>query len=166
MAERTLTISSLAKTFSVTGWKVGWAVGPSDLVDAVLRAKQFTTFCGPSPLQIAAAEALHCAEDFYAGLRRDYQRRRDFLCEVLSEAGLPPLTPQGTYFVCVDISELGRGDDINFCRDLTERVGVAAIPVSPFCSNPDDGRQLVRFAFCKSWPVLEEAAKRMKGKSG
>ncbi|WP_199177397.1 aminotransferase class I/II-fold pyridoxal phosphate-dependent enzyme [Geothermobacter hydrogeniphilus] len=162
MAERTLTISSLAKTFSVTGWKVGWAAGPADLVEALLRVKQFITFCGAAPLQTAAAEALAAGEDFYHRLKEDYRQRRNFLCELLADVGLPPLTPQGTYFVCVDIGDLGRGNDIEFCRDLTERVGVAAIPVSPFCSHPDDGRDLVRFAFCKSWPVLEEAARRLR----
>ncbi len=162
MQERTLTISSLAKTFSVTGWKVGWAAGPAELIEALLRAKQFITFCGAAPLQIAGAEALGIGDEFYTELADDYRQRRDFLVEVLKDCALNVLPSQGTYYLMVDISTAGRGDDVEFCRWLVEEVGVAAIPASPFYTNPVEGKNLVRFTFCKSWPVLEEAAQRLK----
>jgi len=162
MRERTLTISSLAKTFSVTGWKVGWAAGPAALIEALLRAKQFVTYCGAAPLQIAGVKALESGETYYSGLAEDYRLRRDYLYEVLKGCGLDVLGSQGTYYVMVDISTLDRGDDVAFCRWLTQAVGVAAIPASPFYSDPANGKNLVRFAFCKSWPVLEEAARRLR----
>ncbi len=161
MKERTLTISSLAKTFSVTGWKVGWAAGPAELIEALLRAKQFTTFCGAAPLQIAGAKALEITDEFYCELAEDYRQRRDFLYDLLKTCGLDVLPSQGTYYLMVDISTAGRGDDETFCRWLVEKVGVAAIPASPFYADPAEGKNLVRFTFCKSWPVLEEAAKRL-----
>lgn len=162
MQERTLTISSLAKTFSVTGWKVGWVAGPAQLVEAALRAKQFVTFCGAAPLQIAGAKALEIDEEFYTALAKDYCKRRDFLYDLLKECNLNVLPSQGTYYLMVDITDLGRGDDVEFCRWLTEEIGVAAIPASPFYADPKDGQNLIRFTFCKSWPVLEEAARRLK----
>jgi N-succinyldiaminopimelate aminotransferase len=162
MRERTLTISSLAKTFSVTGWKVGWAAGPAPLVDAALRAKQFVTYCGTTPLQMAGVEALKIGEEFYLKLAEDYRRRRDFLFEHLMKCGLNVLESQGTYYLMVDIEKLGRGEDVAFCRWLTTEVGVAAIPASPFYSDTREGKDLVRFAFCKSWPLLEEAARRLQ----
>ncbi len=162
MQERTLTISSLAKTFSVTGWKVGWAAGPAELIEALLRAKQFITFCGASPLQIAGAKALEVGEEFYRKLSEDYCQRRDFLYCLLRDCGMNVLQSQGTYYLMADISDLGRGDDVEFCRWLVEKVGVAAIPASPFYANAIDGQHLVRFTFCKSWPVLEEAERRLK----
>lgn len=162
MRERTLTISSLAKTFSVTGWKVGWAAGPAELIEAMLRAKQFITFCGASPLQIAGAKALDVGEEFYQKLAADYRQRRDFLYRQLKDCKMNVLQSQGTYYLMVDISDLGRGDDVEFCHWLVEKVGVAAIPASSFYANADDGQHLVRFTFCKSWPVLEEAARRLK----
>lgn len=161
MRERTLRISSLAKTFSVTGWKVGWATGPAELIEACLRAKQFITFCGAAPLQIAGAKALDVGEDFYLELAEEYQKRRDFLYATLKNCGLNVLQTQGSYYLMVDISELGRGDDVSFCNWLTTDVGVAAIPASPFYTDPAEGKDLVRFAFCKSWSALEEAAKRL-----
>jgi N-succinyldiaminopimelate aminotransferase len=162
MQERTVTISSLAKTFSVTGWKVGWAAGPATLIEALLRAKQFVTFCGASPLQIAGATALKIGDNFYQGLAQDYSQRRDFLYALLKDCGMNVLQSQGTYYLMVDISNLNKGDDVAFCRWLVEEVGVAAIPASPFYTDPTEGQNLVRFTFCKSWPVLEEAARRLK----
>ncbi|WP_020677106.1 aminotransferase class I/II-fold pyridoxal phosphate-dependent enzyme [Geopsychrobacter electrodiphilus] len=162
MRERTLTISSLAKTFSVTGWKVGWASGPAELIEALLRAKQFITYCGAAPLQMAGAKALESVEEYYLDLAEDYRQRRDFLYAVLRDCGMHVLLSQGTYYLMVDISALGRGDDVAFCRWLTTEVGVAAIPASPFYADPADGQKLVRFAFCKSWPILEEAARRLR----
>jgi N-succinyldiaminopimelate aminotransferase len=166
MANRTLTISSLGKTFSVTGWKVGWMIAQPDLLLAAFRTHQFMTFCGAAPLQEAAATALSSNEDYYTHLISDYRQKRDFLMAALREAGLPPITPAGTYFVMVDISQLGFPDDVTFCRHLTTQIGVAAIPPSAFYHHPADGARLARFAFCKSQAVLEEAAVRLKKLGG
>lgn len=162
MRQRSLCISSLAKTFSVTGWKVGWACGPRLLIDALLRAKQFVTYCGAAPLQIAGAEALQAPTDFYQQLVVDYEQKRDFLMDQFVRIGWQVLPCQGTYYLMVDIGGAGRGDDVAFCHWLVEKIGVAAIPASPFYADPQDGAQLVRFAFCKSAEVLEEAVKRLK----
>ena len=165
MAERTITISSAGKTFSVTGWKVGWAVAAPPLAEAVFRAHQFITFSGAAPLQEATAVALETAEEhgYYEELQEMYERKRDFLGEALAAAGLPPITPQGTYFVMVDISGLGFADDVAFCRHLTTAVGVAAIPPSAFYTTPGGGESIARFAFCKTDEALEEAAGRLQG---
>ena len=164
MRPRTITISSLGKTFSVTGWKVGWAVGPQELVTAVFRTHQFITYSGAAPLQEAAAVALETAvaNTYYADLRNMYQAKRDFLVESLQAAGLRPFVPQGAYFVMADISHLGFADDRAFCRYLTTEIGVAAIPPSAFYHRPADGATLARFAFCKSDAVLAEAASRLR----
>ncbi|MCB8983872.1 MAG: aminotransferase class I/II-fold pyridoxal phosphate-dependent enzyme [Ardenticatenaceae bacterium] len=164
MRPRTLTISSLGKTFSVTGWKVGWAVGPRELITAVFRTHQFITYSGAAPLQEAAAVALETAvaNTYYADLQKAYQARRDFLVEALQAAGLRPFVPQGAYFVMADISHLGFADDRAFCRYLTTEIGVAAIPPSAFYHHAADGAGMARFAFCKSDPVLAEAAQRLR----
>lgn len=164
MAERTVTISSVGKTFSVTGWKVGWAVGPAPLVEAVTLAHQFITFCAAAPLQAATAESLNLAAQngYYETLRELYEAKRDFLMMALNEAGLPAIKPAGTYFVMVDISGLGFADDVAFCRYLTREVGVAAIPPSAFYENRKDGATVARFAFCKTDEALGEAAVRLK----
>lgn len=162
MAERTLTISSLGKTFSVTGWKVGWIIGPPDLLLAAFRPHQFVTFCVAAPLQEAAATAVAAPEAYYTQLAVEYQAKRDFLMTVLQEVGLPPIIPFGTYFVMADISAQGFADDVAFCKYLTTQIGVAAIPPSAFYRQPADGAQLARFAFCKSQPALDEAAQRLQ----
>jgi N-succinyldiaminopimelate aminotransferase len=157
MAERTLTISSLGKTFSVTGWKIGWACGPAALVAAVRAAKQFLSFSGGTPLQHAGAAALALGDDFYARLAADFVAKRDRLCAGLLAAGLEPLRPAGTYFV----NAVVEGDATEFCRALPERAGVVAIPTSVFYDHPEAGRSLVRFAFCKRDSVIDEAAARL-----
>ena len=162
MAERTVTISSLGKSFSVTGWKVGWAVGAAPLIQAIFRARQFVTFSGAAPLQEAAAVALRVGPDYYQELQRDYQAKRDFLVALLDEVGLRPISPEGTYFVMADIAHLGFADDVAFCRYLTSEVGVAAIPPSAFYHNPADGAGLARFAFCKKQATLDAAAERLR----
>ncbi len=161
MSERTVTISSLGKTFSVTGWKVGWAVARPELTAAVFRGHQFIVFTGAAPLQEAAAAALMSGDEYYRELTATYQAKRDFLARALLDAGLEPLVPKGTYFMMADISGLGFPDDIAFCRYLTTEIGVAAIPPSAFYHNPADGSGLARFAFCKSQPTLEAAAERL-----
>jgi aspartate/methionine/tyrosine aminotransferase len=162
MANRTVTISSIGKTFSVTGWKVGWAIAASELTQALFRAHQFMTYSGAAPLQEAAATALQIANDYYAQLADMYQAHRDFLVDALDGAGLKPITPRGTYFVMVDIGHLDFPNDVAFCRYLTTEIGVAAIPPSAFYNDPVDGARLARFAFCKSRETLEEAARRLE----
>jgi N-succinyldiaminopimelate aminotransferase len=161
MAERTLTISSAGKTFSVTGWKVGWVHGPGELVAAVRAAKQFLTYVSGAPFQPAIAAALGLPDSFYTDLAADLQRKRDLLCDGLRAAGFTVYRPAGTYFVVTDVTPLGFTDGAEFCWNLPERIGVAAVPVSVFCADPDLGRSLVRFAFCKRDEVLAEAVTRV-----
>jgi N-succinyldiaminopimelate aminotransferase len=163
MAERTLTISSAGKTFSVTGWKVGWVHGPAELVAAVRAAKQFLTYVSGAPFQPAIATALALPDDFYTGLATDLQRKRDLLCAGLEAAGLAVFRPSGTYFVITDVTPLGFTDGADLAWSLPERIGVAAVPVSVFCADPGLGATLVRFAFCKRAEVLTEAATRLAG---
>jgi N-succinyldiaminopimelate aminotransferase len=157
MAERTVTISSLGKTFSVTGWKVGWASGPAELVAGVRAAKQYLSFSGGTPLQHAGAAALAMPDAFYGGLAEAFRAKRDRLCAGLEAAGLRPIRPAGTYFVNARVD----GDGVAFCRELPERAGVVAIPTAVFYDHPDAGRSLVRFAFCKREAVIDEAAARL-----
>ncbi|RME97623.1 MAG: aminotransferase class I/II-fold pyridoxal phosphate-dependent enzyme [Chloroflexi bacterium] len=161
MSNRTVTISSAGKTFSMTGWKVGWAVASPELSTALNRAHQFMTFCAPAPLQEAIADGLHTSDEYYRELAGMYQDNRDFLVGALADAGLNPIVPQGTYFITADISGLGFENDVAFCRYLTADIGVAAIPPSAFYYDPADGASLARFAFCKTRDVLEEAARRL-----
>ena len=166
MAERTLTLSSLGKSYSFTGWKVGWASGPAHLVSALLSAKQWLTFTSGAPLQVAAAWALDNAPEWPTELAASLRERRDLLCDGLGRAGLEVTVPQGTYFATTDISGLGWPDGDAFCRALPERAGVVAIPTQGFYEpgrpeHDHPGRQLVRWAFCKRPEVLEEAASRL-----
>ena len=157
MRERTLTISSLGKTFSVTGWKIGWATGPADLVAATRTAKQFLTFAGGTPFQHAGAVALRLGDEVYDALARELRSKRDHLCDGLAGAGLEVLKPAGTYFANVDTAR----DGTAFCRELVERAGVVAIPTGVFYDDAEAGRTLVRFAFCKRAEVIDEAARRL-----
>jgi len=161
MAARTLTVSSGAKTFGLTGWKVGWAMGPRALRDAVLQAHQYVTFAVPTPLQHAVAAALRLQDAYFVELQADYARRRGKLLAALSGSGLVPWAPEGAYFACVDVAGRGFGDDDAFCRDLTTRVGVAAIPLSAFYVDRSRAPCVARFAFCKSDATLDEAARRL-----
>ncbi|GAA1252275.1 pyridoxal phosphate-dependent aminotransferase [Pseudonocardia aurantiaca] len=161
MAERTLTISAAGKTFSVTGWKIGWVHGPAELVAAVRAVKQFLTYVSGAPFQPAVAAALALPDSFYAQLASDLQRKRDLLSAGLRTAGFTVFDSAGTYFVVTDVRPLGYEDGAEFCWSLPERVGVAAVPVSVFCADPELGRPLVRFAFCKRDEVLTEAVARL-----
>jgi len=162
MAERTLTVSSVGKTFSVTGWKTGWACGPAELVAATRGAKQFMTFAGGTPFQHAAATALAGAEEHGARLAAELKAKRDRICAGLERAGATVLRPAGTYFVNADVRPLGYDDGVAFCRELPERAGVVAIPTSVFSADPARVRSLVRFAFCKREQVIDEAAARLE----
>ena len=162
-AGRTLTISSAGKTFSFTGWKIGWLSGPEHLVAAARTVKQFLSYSSGTPFQAAIAVGLGLPDEFYTGIADTLRYKRDILSEGLRAAGLEVLTPQGTYFVNVDTSPLGITDSVELARRLPELVGVAAIPVPVFC-HPDGAertRSLLRFAFCKQMHVLEEAAERL-----
>lgn len=162
MADRTVTISSQGKTFSLTGWKVGWVTGSAELVQTVLAAKQWLTFTNAAPLQPAVAHALRDEEAFFAGLAKDLRAKRDLLCEGLRAAGLEVFTPQGTYFALSDVRRLGYDDGLQFCLGLPERAGVVAIPAQVFYDDQDEGRHLVRWAFCKEAAVLEQAVSRLR----
>jgi N-succinyldiaminopimelate aminotransferase len=163
MAERTVTISSAAKTFSFTGWKVGWVTGTPELVSAVRTAKQFLTYVGSGPFQYAVAQALALPDSYFASISADLRTKRDILCEGLAEAGFEVYPPAGTYFVMTDVRPLGYGDGMTFCRELPRRAGVVAIPSSVFYDNADAGKTQVRFAFCKKTEVLTEALARLGG---
>ena len=161
MAARTLTISSAGKTFSVTGWKVGWVHGPRELVAAVRTVKQFVTFVASGPFQPAVAVGLRLPDEVYTSIAASLQGKRDLLCEGLRAAGLTPWVPAGTYFVVTDAAELGYEDGLALCRDLPRLAGVVAVPVAAFHDDRDAGRSLVRFAFCKRDDVLHEAVERL-----
>jgi N-succinyldiaminopimelate aminotransferase len=161
MWERTLTLSSAGKSYSFTGWKVGWATGPEPLVQAVLAAKQWLTFTSGSPLQPAVAHALDHEPDWPRELARDLQGRRDLLCDGLTAAGLVPRVPEGTYFATTDVSHLGWTDGRAFCLALPEVAGVVAIPTQGFYDDRQAGRQLVRWAFCKERDVIGEGVRRL-----
>lgn len=160
MFERTLTLSSAGKSYSFTGWKVGWASGPAELVGALLAAKQWLTFTSGSPLQPAVAYALDEAADFPVALAAELREKRDLLCSGLAEVGLDVRVPEGTYFATTDIEGLGWPDGRAFCRALPERAGVVAIPAQAFYDS-DAGRHQVRWAFCKEPAVIEEGVVRL-----
>ncbi|MGY0232533.1 pyridoxal phosphate-dependent aminotransferase [Longispora urticae] len=163
MRDRTLQISSAGKTFSCTGWKVGWVCGPAPLVSAVLRVKQFLTFVNAGPFQPAVAVALALPDGYYRGFRDELRAKRDALSEGLRKAGFDVRRAEGTYFVTADITPLGGVDGVEFCRALPERSGVVAVPTQVFYDDVEAGRRLVRFAFCKKPEVLAEAVSRLTG---
>lgn len=161
MAARTITISSAGKTFALTGWKIGWAIGPPPLLGAVRAAKQFLTYVSGGPLQPAIAHALDLPDDYFADLTRTMQGRRDRLASGLADLGMGVTVPAGGYFVSTDIRPLGFDDGLAFCRDLPERVGVAAIPHQVFWDDPSVGQHLVRWSFAKQDHVLDEGLARL-----
>ncbi|MFI8069642.1 pyridoxal phosphate-dependent aminotransferase [Streptomyces sp. NPDC086033] len=162
MRERTVTIGSAGKTFSFTGWKVGWITAAPGLVSAVRSAKQFLTYVSSGPFQYAVAEALALPDSYFAAFREDMRAKRDLLSSGLAEAGFKVFKPAGTYFITTDIRPLGESDGFAFCRALPERCGVVAIPNAVFYDHREQGAPFVRFAFCKRTDVLEEAAARLK----
>jgi N-succinyldiaminopimelate aminotransferase len=162
MRERTVSIGSAGKTFSFTGWKVGWVTAAPGLVSAVRSAKQFLTYVASGPFQYAVAEALALPDTYFEAFRADMRAKRDVLAAGLTEAGFEVFRPAGTYFITTDIRPLGESDGFAFCRSLPERAGVVAIPNAVFYDHREAGAPFVRFAFCKQTEVLEEAAKRLK----
>jgi len=161
MAERTVTISSAAKTFSFTGWKIGWVTGSPEVVRAVRTVKQFLTYVSGGPFQYAVAEALALPDHYYGSVADDLRPKRDFFCDGLAGAGFEVYRPAGTYFITTDVRPLGYTDGMEFCRQLPHRAGVVAIPSSVFYDNTEAGRSQVRFAFCKKQEVLAEALARL-----
>lgn len=160
MWDRTLTLSSLGKTFSLTGWKLGWSIGPAALSAGLRAAHQFLTFTTPTPVQHGAVAAMGAPAAFYEEMRRDYRAKRDLLASGLESAGFRPHLPEGTYFMMAGHPDAS--DDRRFCRELVERAGVATIPPSVFYSRPEQGSGMVRFAFCKDDAILEEAIERLR----
>jgi aspartate/methionine/tyrosine aminotransferase len=161
MWDRTLTLSSLGKTFSLTGWKLGWAMGPANLSAGLRAAHQFLTFTTPTPVQHGGVAALSAPDSFYDDLRTSYQSKRDQLAAGLSGVGFDVHTPQGTYFLMAGFETFGFDDDRKFARYLAENAGVVAIPPSGFYHQPEDGKRLIRFAFCKDESMLAEAIDRL-----
>jgi len=163
MRERTITVSGYSKTFSITGWRIGTIVAPPETTDAIRKVHDFLTVGAPAPLQEAVAVAMETlGRDFYEGLARDYRARRDLLCGALVQAGFRCTPPAGAYYVMTDFSALSDLPDDRFAEWLTTEHGVTPVPGSSFFSRPEMGRRQVRFAFCKTLPLLEEAARRLQ----
>ncbi|HSC77125.1 MAG TPA: aminotransferase class I/II-fold pyridoxal phosphate-dependent enzyme [Candidatus Acidoferrales bacterium] len=161
MRDRTVTINGMSKTYSVTGWRVGWAVAPPPLTAAIRKVHDFLTVGAAAPLQEAGAVALSLPPSYYEKLAADYRVRRDVSLSGLRAAGFRCFVPRGAYYIMTDISAFGFPDDVAFTNHLTQKVGVAPVPGSSFYNNPKDGSQQVRFAFCKTLPTLEEASRRL-----
>ena len=162
MQDRTITINGMSKTYSVTGWRVGWTIAPPHIADAIRKVHDFLTVGAPAPLQEAGAAALSLPESYYRNLADGYRKRRDRLIPALTEAGFQCFLPRGAYYVMTDIRAFGFPDDLAFTKHLVSEIGVAAVPGSSFYRDPRHGAQQVRFAFCKRDETLDEAARRLK----
>ena len=163
MRERTITVGSGGKTFSVTGWKVGWITSTPELASAVRCSKQFLTYVSSGPFQYAIAVGLRLPDSYFSAFTENLRLRRDVLSAGLEKAGFDVMPTQGTFFLTVDITPLGGTDGLEFCRELPHRCGVVAVPTQVFYDNVEAGRRLVRFAFCKRLDVLDEACRRLEG---
>ena len=162
MAERTVTISGLSKTFSMTGWRLGYCIAPAAVTDGIRKAHDFLTVGAPHPLQVAGAVALRLPQSYYDTLRADYARRREVLVGCLRDAGFALHEPEGAYYVMTDIAEFGRpGDDTEFVRWMIREIGVSAVPGSSFYSPREQGRTKVRFMFAKREETLRQAGERL-----
>jgi aminotransferase len=162
MRDRTVTINGMSKTYSVTGWRVGWAVAPEKITNAIRKVHDFLTVGAPAPLQEAGAAALSLPPEYYKRLAEGYRARRDHLMPALTAAGFTCFRPRGAYYVMTDISAFGFSDDVAFAKYLVEKIGVACVPGSSFYRNPRDGARQVRFAFCKKPETLDAAARRLE----
>ncbi len=161
MRERTVVINSLSKTYSVTGWRVGYCIAPPDITSAIRKVHDFLTVGAANPLQHAGAYALSLPQEYYDALQNDYQKKRDMIVPVLREAGFACDTPEGAYYVMADISGFGFSDDVEFTKHLIRNIGVAAVPGSSFYHDPALGSDMIRFCFCKKDETLEAAAERL-----
>lgn len=166
MADRTVTVSSGGKTFSFTGWKIGWAMGPAPLIAAIRTAKQFLTFVNGAPFQPAIAVGLRLGDDYYDGFRDDLLAKRELLCNELTDIGFETFVPEGTYFATVDVRSMGHEDGIEFCLALPERAGVVAVPSAVFYQDRRDGLPFVRFCFAKNDQMLTDASARLRAAFG
>ena len=162
MAERTVSISSAGKTFSFTGWKIGWVTATAELVAAVRAVKQFLTFVSGGPFQYAIAQGLRMPDAYFTAIGADLRVKRDLLCAGLADAGFAVYPPEGTYFVTTDIRPLSDADGVQFCRELPRQAGVVAIPSAVLYDDPEAGRTQVRFAFCKRPEMLQDALARIE----
>lgn len=161
LRERTITINALSKTYSVTGWRVGWAIAPPEVTSAIRKVHDFLTVGAAAPLQEAGAIALRFPDSYYEQLAGDYLQRRDRLLGILGDAGFKCFTPRGAYYIMTDISAFGFANDVDFARYLVKEIGVAAVPGSSFYHSPADGAQQLRFTFCKKETTLVEASRRL-----
>lgn len=162
MRERTVTVSGLSKTWSVTGWRIGWCLAPPDLTNAIRKVHDFLTVGAPAPLQEAAAVALAMPDSYYTELAAKYRERREFLVPILEQAGFRPIAPKGAYYVMTDLSDFGFPDDVTFSRWLIREIGVAGVPGSSFYADPTAGSQRLRFHFARKRETLEAAAERLQ----
>jgi aminotransferase len=162
MRERGVLVNSMSKTYSVTGWRVGWVLAAPDLTDSIRKVHDFLTVGAAHPLQMAGVTALALPDSYYQGLAAEYQQRRDRILEILTETGFRPFRPSGAYYVMADISGFGFDDDTAFAHHLLQHAQVAAVPGSSFFSNPRDGRSLIRFCFCKKEETLERARQHLR----
>jgi aminotransferase len=162
MRERTVVVNSMSKTYSVTGWRVGYCIAPPDITSGIRKVHDFLTVGAAAPLQRAGAYALRLPHSYYDELQRDYERRRDLLVPVLEDAGFKVFRPDGAYYIMADISAFGFRDDVEFTRFLVREIGVAVVPGSSFYSRPELGSQQVRFCFCKKDETLNAAAERLQ----
>jgi len=162
MRDRSILVNSMSKTYSVTGWRVGWVLAAADLTDSIRKVHDFLTVGAAAPLQQAGAYALSLPGSYYEELAREYRSRRDMLMMSLEQAGLRPYRPLGAYYIMAEFSGFGFDNDMDFARHLLERAGVAAVPGSSFFEDPRDGAHLIRFCFCKKYETLEEAGKRLR----
>jgi len=161
MRERTVTISGLSKTFSCTGWRLGYAIAPEAATRAIRKVHDFLTVGAPAPLQAAAAVGMAFDAEYYNALSLGYRERRDVLCEALREAGFAFALPEGAYYVLTDFSPISDLDDVEFCRWLAQDIGIATVPGSGFMRGQTRGNSVVRFAFCKKLETLHRAAEQL-----
>jgi aspartate/methionine/tyrosine aminotransferase len=166
MRERTVTINSMSKTFSVTGWRVGWVIAPSGLTDSIRKVHDFLTVGAATPLQQAGIMALQLPDTYFNGLSAEYAGRRTAALEILENAGFRCFLPKGAYYIMADISGFGFPNDVAFARHLVEHVGVAAVPGSSFYHNSNAGSQQIRFCFCKKYETLSAAGAKLAQLAG